>query len=296
MGDYNKSLIKYLRPANIYTPEELPFIEPESIAYIEHQYALYSNQDKWIASLRRLKNPFVKMHCVYEQPLMLRGTLEISDYINVMKNIIVHTQEAKTILLRRGVTANIHVIAHGCLEYSPQEIIPNEPRIFSFGFGLRYKGIEVAVKTVKNLLPEFPNLSYLGVFGEESVPAKHYLKDIKILATGNFTFLDYQPIDELKKLAQTCSLALFPYVGEVYGASGAVRLAMAWGLPVVTSKVSLFDDLKDVVLQGDIENQVRKILKEYPQEQVKIQQNFIEKYSWENMADRHAALFNAIIV
>jgi glycosyltransferase involved in cell wall biosynthesis len=125
------------------------------------------------------------------------------------------------------------------------------------------------------------------------VPAKYYLKDIKILATGNFTFLDYQPLDELKELAQTCSLALFPYVGEVYGSSGAVRLAMAWGLPVVTSKASLFDALKGVVLQGDIENNVRNILREYPTSQVKRQKNFIENHSWKSVAAEHLKLFGA---
>jgi len=285
--------LPHLRPSSLYTPNDICSAPTNAVVYIEHQYALYSDQEKWISALRRMRNPFVKMHCVYPDPLILKGKLETPEYIDAMKNIIVHTEESKEVLLRRGVKANVYVIPHGCPEYSQQGSIPSEPRIFSFGFGLRYKGIEIAVKTVKNLLPEFPTLSYLGVFGEKSVPAKYYLKDIKILATGNFTFLDYQPLDELKELAQTCSLALFPYVGEVYGSSGAVRLAMAWGLPVVTSKASLFDALKGVVLQGDIENNVRNILREYPTSQVKRQKNFIENHSWKSVAAEHLKLFGA---
>jgi hypothetical protein len=61
----------------------------------------------------------------------------------------------------------------------------------------------------------------------------------------------------------------------------------------VTSKASLFDALKGVVLQGDIENNVRNILREYPTSQVKRQKNFIENHSWKSVAAEHLKLFGA---
>ncbi|MFT2588457.1 hypothetical protein, partial [Escherichia coli] len=60
----------------------------------------------------------------------------------------------------------------------------------------------------------------------------------------------FQSEETLDSYLRTNQATLFPYIShpshEVWGASGAARIAMAKGLPVVTSSVNHFSDLPTI--------------------------------------------------
>ncbi len=61
----------------------------------------------------------------------------------------------------------------------------------------------------------------------------------------------FQTEQTIKNYLRTAKIAVFPYIGDpnnlVYGASGAIRVAMACNTPVIASSCHQFDDLNNVV-------------------------------------------------
>jgi glycosyltransferase involved in cell wall biosynthesis len=280
--------------------------EPD-VVLIEHQYALFPDQAEWLSFLSVLRaKVFVRMHSVYTTPLNLLGIMETPKYLSAVPNILVHTEEARKALALRNVPSDVIPHGIGAVEGGS---LQTKPYLFSFGFGAHYKGLENAIEVVKILKRSFQDVMYIGVFGDEprrSVASKVYMKKVlgaiedENLEDHFIVFEGYKPINTLKRFAQWCSVALFTYnrhddAREVYGASGAARLAISWGLPVVTSNAPLFSDLE--VASGsnpaEIADKVRTILySDYARDQALARQKEVaERQSWANVGAMHLKLF-----
>jgi glycosyltransferase involved in cell wall biosynthesis len=100
-------------------------------------------------------------------------------------------------------------------------------------------------------------------------------------------------------------VAIFPYVNNpnntVFGSSGAVRVALANRIPVITSESHLFDDLEGVVPRPanhyELANQIDEIFSngEYRQELVEKGQAFVLENSWELVATKYINLYESVI-
>jgi glycosyltransferase involved in cell wall biosynthesis len=109
----------------------------------------------------------------------------------------------------------------------------------------------------------------------------------------------YQSEETLDSYMRTNQATLFPYIShpahEVWGASGAARIAMAKALPVVTSSVNHFSDLPTI--KADSPEEIAAALEKlfidasHREAQVQKQIDYITENTWENVAKRYISLF-----
>jgi glycosyltransferase involved in cell wall biosynthesis len=94
-------------------------------------------------------------------------------------------------------------------------------------------------------------------------------------------------------------VAIFPYVSsfqhEVFGASGAARLAMSAGLPVITSSVNHFIDLCSIKADTpeQMASELDKLFSDKLARQLQIdrQNQFIIDNSWAKIAKKYIEIF-----
>jgi glycosyltransferase involved in cell wall biosynthesis len=99
-------------------------------------------------------------------------------------------------------------------------------------------------------------------------------------------------------------IALFPYITNpkhvVYGASGAVRVAMANKIPVIASEGHMFDDLEGVVPRpGDhiaLAKEIDEIFSNnaYKAELMQKISNYVDNTTWSHVADKYLQICNEV--
>lgn len=289
--------------------------EPD-LVLIQHEFGIFPKATYFLQMLEMLDGiPYVvTLHSVYEH-------LDKAVCTSSIKNIIVHSKEGKFILEKLGNKNKINVIPHGCLPLSNQKELWNcfqTPYvIFQFGFGFFYKGVEVALEAIhhlKNTDPKFENIFYCYLCSENghcnNIHENYYqhLQD-KIEKLGireNVTILrGFYSDQELDYFLKTVKVAIFPYVTDsnnvVYGASGAIRIAMKNGLPVVASQSHLFDDLEGVVPRPKghlaLAYEIDKIFSSetYRNSLIENSKKFLEENSWEIVAEKYMDVFEDIV-
>jgi glycosyltransferase involved in cell wall biosynthesis len=223
---------------------KLDSYNPDAI-FIQHEYGIFPDARKWTKFISRLKdyNYHVVFHSVYEHKD--KAVCEA-----ICDNIIVHTEAAKEILIEKGVNSNINVIPHGCIELSETSRLWNIYRsphtITQFGFGFEYKGWDVALEAVEILKEKYSDIFYLMLFSESPfVKDYHDAKHMRItnmieekgLEENVAVIRGFQSPASLNNFLRTTRVAIFPYTSSpghaAYGSSGAVRLAMSNGTPVL---------------------------------------------------------------
>jgi glycosyltransferase involved in cell wall biosynthesis len=169
---------------------------------------------------------------------------------------------------RMGHRGRIDVVPHGCVRFDDVRenwnITGTPYAIVQFGFGFRYKGVDVALEAIARLKAEQPgkyaDIHYCYLCSENeharsAVGDNHRgivrkvselgLEDNAVVVRG------YQSDEVINQYLRTYKLAVFPYVRDphnvVYGSSGAARLAMANRIPTIASGSPMFDDLEGVL-------------------------------------------------
>jgi glycosyltransferase involved in cell wall biosynthesis len=111
----------------------------------------------------------------------------------------------------------------------------------------------------------------------------------------------YQSDETIDSFMRTNQATVFPYVShpehEVFGASGAARMAMSKALPVITSSVNHFSDLPTI--KADSPEEIASALEQlflHPdlkQDQINKQLAYVADNTWENIALRYINLFES---
>ena len=111
----------------------------------------------------------------------------------------------------------------------------------------------------------------------------------------------FQTEQTINHYLRTAKIALFPYVTDpqntVYGASGALRVAMANGVPVIVSNAHMFDDVEGVIprphdhisLAGEIDKVFSSDV--YRNSLIKKIDNYVKSNNWDVTADRYLELY-----
>lgn len=286
---------------------------------IQHEFGIFPKATFFLQLLQGLDDiPYVvTMHSVYEH-------LDKAVCSAAIKNIVVHSNEGKQVLHRLGNTNNIYVIPHGCVEYDVKEkeelwnIFQTPYTIVQFGFGFFYKGVDKvldAIHYLKNSDPKFKDIFYCYLcsdnFHTSIIHAQYY--DFLMNKIENLGLQDnaviirkYQTEQTINQYLRTAKMAVFPYVGDpgnmVYGASGAIRVAMACGTPVVASNCHQFDDLAGVVPRpGDYIQLAKEIDEIFSNEAhrkniISKANDYIKENTWSLTADRYIQLYYKINV
>jgi glycosyltransferase involved in cell wall biosynthesis len=111
----------------------------------------------------------------------------------------------------------------------------------------------------------------------------------------------FQSEQTINNYLRTAKLALFPYRSDpnntVYGASGAVRIAMANGCPIVAGGNHQFDDLEGILPRAttaeELAFEIDKIFSSETHRNniIAKSQKYINENTWDICADKYLALY-----
>lgn len=283
---------------------------------IQHEWGIFPNAAYFMAfmtELKRLNIPIiVVVHSVYDH-------LDKQIPLSVIDNIIVHTNAASGLLQRLKFKGKITVIPHGCPTVNQGDEIYNIFQtpylLFGYGFGFKYKGVEMAIDAIKALKDSNPekykNVMYIYACSEsENNKGTHenyynILHDkVKNLQLENNVVLikGFLEPELLDIYLRTVKMVLFPYITEpkgVYGSSGAIKIAMSYNIPIIASKSNLFDDVEGYVTRVSDSNElaieIDKLFSDsnYKQQNIDKCHQYINLNTWDIVTDAYLDTLNS---
>ena len=294
-GESLKELIKELKE---YAPD---------IIWIQHEFGLWSNASYWLSMMSQLSDYriVVTMHSIFHHKD--KTIVEAA-----MPEIVSHLEGGRKLLQEeKGLTSKIHVIPHGCYKFDNERLwnfYKSERTFMQFGFGFRYKGWENSIRATAILKEKYPDVFFTGLFSESpyaKLDHQVYYTELMDLVNElgiqeNVALLrGYQSDEVLDSFLRTNRATIFPYVShpnhEVFGASGAARMAMSKGLPVITSSVNHFSDLP--TLKADTPEEMAKALETMftvssaREKQLETQLSYLNDNTWEKVGLRYIEIF-----
>ncbi len=286
--------------------KELKDYDPD-IIWFQHEFGLWPNASYWLSMMSQLSEfrVIVTMHSIFHH--RDKTIVEAA-----MPEIVAHLEGGRKLLKEeKCITSKVHVIPHGCYKFDNQRLwnfYKSEKTFLQFGFGFRYKGWENSIRAAAILKEKYSDVFFTGLFSESPYAKfEHqiYYNELMSLASDlgvqeNIAILrGYQSDEVLDSFLRTNQATIFPYVShpdhEVFGASGAARMAMSKGLPVVTSSVNHFSDLP--TLKADTPEELANALEllftnsDAREKQKEIQLAYLNDNIWEKIGLRYIAIF-----
>lgn len=278
------------------------------VVLINHEYGLFPDARHWLSLVSQLSEYRVItiLHSVFPHHL---------DKIiceAALPEIVVHQEAAKLSLLNdKRVHGKVHVIPHGCYAVSQTDKLWNmyhsSHTFIQFGFGFHYKNFQLSLQAAGLLKKKYPDVFFTALFSESPHnKAGHqiYFNELMDLSK-TLDIQDHVAIirgfrseTTMDSYLRTNSVAVFPYGSEpghqVFGSSGAARMAMSKGVPVITSSIPHFADLPTI--KADTARHLADALDrlfsdpKLQKEQIDKQLSFIKANSWDNTAIRFVEL------
>jgi glycosyltransferase involved in cell wall biosynthesis len=277
------------------------------VVLISHEWGLFPNARHWLSLITQLSEfrVITTMHSIF--PMHLDKTICEA----AMPEIVSHLADGQVALQKKGVAAKTYLIPHGCYPYREGRLwnfYKSEHTFMQVGFGFRYKGFEHSIRSTALLKEKYPDIFFTALFSES--PFAHtehqlYFNDLKSLieelgVQENVAIVrGFQSDQVIESYFRTNQIAVFPYCSnpehEVFGASGAARLAMAAGIPVISSSIAHFSDLPTYKANGpeEIATALEKFFSEpeSKKDQISKQIKHIEENSWAKMAEKYLTVF-----
>jgi glycosyltransferase involved in cell wall biosynthesis len=278
------------------------------IVWIQHEFGLWSNASHWLSMMNQLSEYRIiaTMHSVFYHKD--KAIVEAA-----IPEIVVHLQGGYDVLKnKKHIPGKVYVIPHGCFPCTNRERLWNfyksEKTFMQFGFGFRYKGWENSIRAAGLLVKKYPDVFFTGLFSESPHnKSEHniYYDELMDLVSElgieeNVALIrGFQSDETLDSYLRTNQVTVFPYIShpdhEVFGASGAARLAMAKALPVITSSVNHFSDLPTIKADSpeEIASALEKLFSDpiTRENQINNQIDHLNENTWENVALRYISLF-----
>lgn len=287
--------------------KELKEYDPD-IILIQHEFGLWPNAMHWLSFMNQLSDyrVIVTMHSVFHHKD--KTIIEAA-----IPEIVVHLEGAKQILTEeKNIPGKVYVIPHGCYPCTNRERLWNfyksDHTLIQAGFLFRYKGWEDSLKAIKILKDKYPDVFFTGLCSEsDSNKVEHQLYYNQLMELidelgiqENVSLIrGYQSDQTWDSYFRTNKIAIFPYVSEpgheVFGASGAARIAMTKYIPVITSYGNHFSDLPTIKVKSaeEMAQEIDKLFSnsQLISDQLKKQVLFLEQNSWEKVAKQYISLF-----
>jgi glycosyltransferase involved in cell wall biosynthesis len=286
---------------------------------VQHEFGIFPRAPYLLQMLQQLDHyPYaVVLHSTYEH-------LDKSVCTAAMRNILVHTNLAKETLRKIGNSSMIQVIPHGCVEFPDRKelwnIFGTKHAIVQFGFGFFYKGVDRAIEAVhylKTSKPERYNSGTDDIFYCYYCSENGHTKNIhgeyvnslnkKIDSLGlqdNVVIIKKWNTDqEINNILRTAKLAIFPYLinpgNVVYGASGALRISFANGIPCLASESHLFDEVPGLPRPDnahDLAIEIDKVFSDWKYKDALImnQDAYVHENTWDKTTDRYLEAIDEI--
>jgi glycosyltransferase involved in cell wall biosynthesis len=179
--------------------------------------------------------------------------------------IFVHSLDDVNRLREWGVTQNVVLLTHGVIDRTALNpdgvrgllgLSGFSPVVGTFGFMLPGKGLTELIHGFALMLKAYPTAYLLMVNADYPLPESQEerercralvrLLEIEDRVRMTAEFLD---VEETLFLLSACDVIVYPYQRSEESASGAVRLGLAAGRPVVTTPLPTFSDISEIVYQ-----------------------------------------------
>jgi len=212
-------------------------------------------------------NTFVTFHRTrdLENYRSLVSHPKVAEPLQSSSSIFVHSLEDANRLRECGVTGNVVLLAHGVIDRptlnadavrSLLGLSDFSPVIGTFGFLLPGKGLTELIHSFALILRAYPAAYLLMVNADYPAPESEEQRErclalVRLLEIEGHVRLinEFLDIEEMLLLLSACDAIVFPYQRSEESASGAVRLGLATGRPVLTTPLPIFSDLSEIVYQ-----------------------------------------------
>ena len=221
---------------------------------------------------------------------------EIAEALQKVTVIYLHTLNDMNYLKNFGIYQNTSLFTHGFnTNFKPQKkIIQNDiPLLATFGFLLPQKGIFELIDIVEILHQKGIKVKLLLLTSIHSAPISKELElhliekishsPIQDYITLNTNFLREQEI--ISTLSQADKI-IFLYQNTQESSSAAVRMGLLAQREVITTSISIFDDVKDIITQPKkTEDMLTTIINSLDKKyDYSYHKSYINKYSWNSIS------------
>lgn len=234
---------------------------------IQFNYGLFNfiELNAFIANLNCLEvNTYIVLHSTKDPSDNFGDRLcDIADGLRAASRVFVHADQDFDRLEQINVTQNVRLIPHGIKVLSTAVQKPLNSRkqtlsIGSYGFFLPHKGLLELIQATRRLIDggmnvrlKLVNACYgdAGGVSQGLIDEAHAL--VRQLGLSDHVDLhtDFLSDAESARQLAECDMVAFPYQQTGESASGAIRMALAMGKPILTTPLSIFDDVKNLVFQ-----------------------------------------------
>jgi glycosyltransferase involved in cell wall biosynthesis len=239
-------------------------------AFFQHDFSFFELDD-FAETLSALSdagiNTFVTFHRTkdLEFPRRLVSQQQMTKALQSCTRIFVHSLADVNRLREVGVTGNVILLAHGVIDREPLNadavrsllgLSDFSPIIGSFGFLLPGKGLMELIHSFALILNSHPTAYLLMINAEFPTPEsreqrERCLKLVRLLdIEGRVRLInEFLDVEEVLLLLSACDTIVYAYQRTEESVSGAVRLGLAAGRPVLVTPLPIFSDLGDIVYQ-----------------------------------------------
>ena len=283
IAEYSAHLTEHMPNAQI--TGTVPDMRGVRVLHVQHEHSLISDADMLQAvydAKRRNVPVIITEHAVGR---MARSWEREADII------ISHTKQGVDILRDRLPEKRIEHIPHGCHEWFPARKRSRGRTIGVFGFLGRHKGFWRLLEVLRQL--RGTELVMFSHARDEHIEAD-WAQAAAGLAVRRYR--NYLPTKTIAtRLAAQADILVYWYEDNVLDAvSGAVRIGLASGVPVLASPVSWFKDVAEVTYQPEfLVEGVQRLLEDtaLQRQLVGAAREYCHENSWSRIADRHLHLW-----
>jgi glycosyltransferase involved in cell wall biosynthesis len=185
---------------------------------------------------------------------------DLAEELALCDRLLVHSIADLNRLKALGLVDNVALFPHGVLETAQPEARPelrrDEPIIASYGFFLPDKGLPELIEAFAVLRERgfkgrlrMVNAQFPAPISASLILEARRLIQARGLQGHVELHTDFLSDEQSLALLAPARLVVYPYQATAESASGAVRYGLASRLPVVTSPLPIFDDVRDAVFQ-----------------------------------------------
>ena len=286
VAEYTASLS--LQLPNVQVTKQVPNWAGVRLIHIQHENSLFNDSEltQYIHQARQNKVPtIVTEHSVSFEKRSWEKDADV---------LVSLTQKGTEILQQRSPGKKVEYIPHGCPTWFPPRKTRRDRVIAACGFLAPYKGFAKLLDVLRTL----PNTELLLFSHAKSeTTAAQWQQAIAGLPVRWVN--QFLPAWEIAhRLAKEADLLIFWY-DEVphFSASGAVRVGLATGVPVLTSPTNWFSDIQQATYQPEnLIQGVERLLEDTPlrQQLTAAAQDYCHQHSWTRIAECHLNLWKTL--
>jgi glycosyltransferase involved in cell wall biosynthesis len=233
-------------------------------AFFQHNFSFFDSED-FADTLLALSEAGINTFVTFHRTKDLVAHRQMTEALRSCTRVFVHSLEDVNRLHEYGVSANVVFLPHGVIDRAAPNadavrsllgLSAFRPVVGTFGFLLPGKGLTELIHSFALILRAYPE-AYLLMLNAAYPAAESQDERERCLALLRLLEIEGQvrlvneflDVEEMLFLLNACDVVVFPYQRSEESASGAVRLGLAAGRPVLTTPLPVFADLSEVAEQ-----------------------------------------------